>query len=78
MGWNRLKWPVILFEGERGFLVPVCISEKGIDNIGRNPIDYLTHHHLWMNLTPKQHELKEHAKEEQAEYDKPIIEAEHI
>ena len=77
MDWNRLKWPVILFEGERGFLVPVCISEKGIDNIGRNPIDYLTRH-LWMNLTSKQHELKEHAKEEQAEYDKPIIEAENI
>ena len=77
MDCNRLKWPVILFEGERGFFVPVCISEKGIDNIGRNPIDYLTRH-LWMNLTPKQHESKEHAKEEQAEYDKPIIEAENI
>ena len=31
-----------------------------------------------MNLTPKQHELKEHAKEEQVEYDKPIIEAKNI
>ena len=77
MDCNRLKWPVILFEGERGFLVPVCISEKGIDNIGRNPIDYLAHH-LWRNLTPKQRELKEHAKEEQAKYDKPIIEVENI
>ena len=77
MDWNKLKWPVILFEGERGFLVPICILEKGIDNIGRNPIDYQTCH-LWMNLTPKQRELKEHAKEEQAEYDKPIIVAENI
>ena len=59
-----------------GFLFQFAFR-KGIDNIGRNPIDYLTHH-LWMNLTPKQRELKEHAKEEQAEYDKPIIEAENI
>ena len=77
MDWNRLKWPVILFEGEMGFLVPVCILEKGIDNIGRNPIDYPTCH-LWRNLTLKQRELKEHAKEEQAKYDKPIIEVENI
>ena len=77
MDWNRLKWPVILYEGERGFLVPVCIPKKGIDNIGKNPIDYPACH-LWRNLTPKQRELKEHAKEEQAKYDKPIIEVENI
>ena len=77
MDWNTLNWPVILFERERVFLAPVCILEKGIDNIGRNQIDYLTRH-LWMNLTPKQRELKEHAKEEQAEYDKPITGAKNI